>query len=81
MLPTLKDYDLVMIDMGKTDLSWCGIFVIRVDGDGPLVKRISMASARWLFKIVSDIASFPRVERRADEVEVIGRVFWYGLKA
>lgn len=81
MAPTLNDDDLVMIDTAKTDLSWGGIFVIRVDGDGLLVKRISMGSARGLFKIVSDNPAFPPVERRAEDVEVIGRVIWYGVKA
>lgn len=81
MLPTLKDDDLVMIDTAKRDLSWGGIFVLRVDGDGLLVKRVSMGSARGMFKIVSDnAAAFPAVERPASDVEVIGRVIWYGVK-
>lgn len=81
MLPTLKDDDVVMVDLGKRDLSWGGIFVIRVDGDGLLVKRVSMGSQRGMFKIVSDnAAAFPAVERHAEDVEVIGRVVWYGVK-
>ena len=70
-----------MADTSKTDLSWGGIFVIRVDGDGLLVKRVSMGSERGYFKIVSDnAAAFPAVERRSDDVEVVGRVVWYGVK-
>lgn len=80
-LPTLRDDDVVMVDTSKTDLSWGGIFVIRVDGDGLLVKRVSMGSERGYFKIVSDnAAAFPAVERRSDDVEVVGRVVWYGVK-
>lgn len=80
-LPTLRDDDVVMADTSKTDLSWGGIFVIRVDGDGLLVKRVSMGSERGYFKIVSDnAAAFPAVERRSDDVEVVGRVVWYGVK-
>ncbi len=70
-----------MVDKSKTDLLWGGIFVIRVDGDGLLVKRVSMGSERGYFKIVSDnAAAFPAVERRSDDVEVVGRVVWYGVK-
>lgn len=81
MAPTLKDDDVVMVDTTKRDLSWGGIFVIRIDGDGLLVKRVSTGSQRGYFKIVSDnAAAFPAVERLAEDVEVLGRVIWYGVK-
>lgn len=81
MLPTLKDDDVVMVDTSKRDLSWGGIFVIKVDGDGLLVKRVSMGSRRGYFKIVSDnAAAWPAVERQIEDVEVVGRVIWYGVK-
>lgn len=80
MLPTLRDEDVVMVDASKRDLSWGGIFVIKVDGEALLVKRISLGSGRGMIKIVSDNPAFPGVERRSDEIEVIGRVIWYGAK-
>lgn len=77
----MEDDDVVMVDTSKTDLSWGGIFVLKVDGDGLLVKRVSMGSQRGFFKIVSDnAAAFPAVERKAEEVTVVGRVIWYGVK-
>lgn len=80
MAPTMKDDDIVMVDTTKDDISWGGIFVLRVDGDGLLVKRISMGSQRDFFIIKSDNPTFPTVERHRRDVEVVGRVIWYGVK-
>jgi phage repressor protein C with HTH and peptisase S24 domain len=80
MIPTLKDDDVVMLDMTKTDLSYDGLFVIRDGGDALLVKRIGRASRRGYIMIISDNPHVPPVERAQSEIEVIGKVIWRGVK-
>jgi phage repressor protein C with HTH and peptisase S24 domain len=80
MEPTLRDDDVVMIDITKRDLSFEGIFVIRDGGDSMLVKRISRASRRGFVMLVSDNPAHPPVERALDDLTVIGKVVWAGVK-
>lgn len=80
MIPTLKDDDVVMLDMTKTDLSYDGLFVIRDGGDALLVKRIGRASRRGYVMIISDNPHVPAVERALSEIEVVGKVIWRGVK-
>lgn len=80
MSPTLKDDDIVMIDTGKTDLSYDGMFVIRDGGEALLVKRIGRASRRGYVMIISDNKDNPPVERAGEDVEVVGKVIWAGVK-
>lgn len=81
MVPTLHDDDIVMIDTTKKDLSFDGLFVIRDDGAGLLVKRIGRASQRGYVMMIPDNKAYPSVERKIQDVEVIGRVIWMGKKA
>jgi phage repressor protein C with HTH and peptisase S24 domain len=80
MEPTLREDDVVMIDTAKRDLSFEGIFVIRDGGQSMLVKRISRASRRGFVMLVSDNRDHPPVERALDDIEVIGKVIWAGVK-
>lgn len=80
MEPTLREDDVVMIDTAKRDLSYEGIFVIRDGGQSMLVKRISRASRRGFVMLVSDNKDHPPVERALDDIEVIGKVIWAGVK-
>ena len=81
MSPTLKDDDLVMIDTSKTDLSYEGLFVIRIDGGSALlVKRIGRASRKGYVNIISDNPTHPAVEIAADDVFPVGKVVWAGVK-
>ena len=80
MSPTLKDDDLVMIDTKKVDLSYDGLFVIRDGGEALLVKRIGRASRRGYVMIISDNKDNPPVERPGEDVEVVGKVIWAGVK-
>ena len=80
MVPTLYNNDLVMIDRSKRDLSFDGLFVIRDDGVGLLIKRVGRASQRGFVMLIPDNKSYPTVERSRDEIEVIGRVIWVGKK-
>lgn len=80
MEPTLREDDVVMIDTSKRDLSYEGIFVIRDGGNSMLVKRISRATRRGYILLVSDNRDHPPVERSLEDIEVIGKVVWAGVK-
>lgn len=81
MIPSLHDDDIVMLDSSKRDLSYDGLFVIRDDGDGLLVKRIGRASKRGHIMVISDNRDlYPPVERSLSDVEVVGKVLWVGRK-
>lgn len=80
MEPTLSDDDIVMVDLSKTDLSYDGLFVVRDGGDSLLVKRISRGSRRGTVMLVSDNPQYPNQERSFEDVEVVGKVIWKGVK-
>lgn len=81
MEPTLHDDDVVMIDTSKHDLSFDGLFVIRDNGEALMVKRIGRASRSGYVTIISDNRDqYLPVERSLADIEVVGRVLWYGRK-
>ena len=81
MSPTLKDDDVVMIDTSKTDLSYEGLFVIKIDGGAALlVKRIGRAARRGYVNVISDNPTHPAVEIVAEDVFPVGKVVWAGMK-
>lgn len=80
MEPTLSGDDIVMVDLSKTDLSYDGLFVVRDGGDSLLVKRISRGSRRGTVVLVSDNPQYPNQERAFEEIEVVGKVIWKGVK-
>ena len=80
MLPTLADNDVVMVDTGKTDLSFEGLFVLRDGGASLLVKRIGRASRADHVMLISDNRLYPPVERSVQDIEVVGKVVWMGVK-
>jgi phage repressor protein C with HTH and peptisase S24 domain len=80
MEPTLSDDDIVMIDLTKTDLSYDGLFVVRDGGDSLLVKRISRGPRRGTVLMVSDNPHYPNQERAFEDVDVVGKVIWKGVK-
>ena len=81
MLPTINEDDVVMLDMSKRDLSYDGLFVLRDNGDGLLVKRIGRATRGGYVSLISDNRSlYHVVERAIEDIEVIGKVIWHGRK-
>lgn len=81
MLPTLNDDDVVMLDTSKQDLSYDGLFVLRDNGDGLLVKRIGRATRSGFVSLISDNRDlYPTVERAIEDIQVIGKVLWQGRK-
>lgn len=75
MEPTLRDGDEILVDRTPRPLR-AGIHVIRLD-DVLLVKRLETGPGGTL-RIISDNAAYPRIERLAQDVELIGRVVWKG---
>ncbi|CAH0497106.1 S24 family peptidase [Novosphingobium sp. CECT 9465] len=75
MEPTLRDGDEILVDRTPRPLR-AGIHVIRLD-DVLLVKRLE-SGAGGALRIISDNAAYPRMERPAQDVEIIGRVVWKG---
>lgn len=80
MLPTLKDDDIVMVDISKRNIGYDGMFVIRHLGVVK-VKRLRLLPDRQFKSLISDNAAVhPPEVWPAEEVEVIGRVIWVGGK-
>jgi hypothetical protein len=75
MEPTLRDGDEILVDRTPRPLR-AGIHVIRLD-DVLLVKRLETGPGGML-RVISDNAAYPRMERLARDVEVVGRVVWKG---
>jgi phage repressor protein C with HTH and peptisase S24 domain len=80
MSPTLADDDVVMVDMTKRDLSFDGLFVLRDGGASLLVKRIGRGPRRGLVILISDNRTYPPMERAIEDIEVVGKVVWMGVK-
>lgn len=79
MEPTLKDDDVVMLDLTKTSLDYDGLFVLRW-GDALHVKRVGRGN-QGSVKIISDNSSiYPPIDVDRKEVTVVGKVIWKGQK-
>lgn len=80
MEPTLVDDDVVLVDHSKRSLDWDGLFVLRF-GDALQVKRIGRGSQRGQVTVLSDNRTlYPEREMAVDEIDVVGKVLWYGRK-
>jgi phage repressor protein C with HTH and peptisase S24 domain len=79
MTPTLQGGDVVLVDMNQRRPVPPGIFVL-YDGMGLVAKRleyIPMSDPPRL-RIISDNQQYSPYECTAEEVNIIGRVRWYG---
>ena len=74
MEPTLRERDVVLLDMRTQELRDGGVYTIRRDSDLQ-VKRLRRQGSNWL--IVSDNIAYP-VEPLDESVSVVGRVVWLG---
>lgn len=80
MIPTLMDDDVVMVDTSKRSVDFDGLFVFRF-GDALHIKRVTRGKRRDTFIAISDNrALYDPVEYQAGDVDVIGRVIWYGRR-
>ncbi len=84
MLPTIRDHDLVFVDVGQKTIDVPGIYVLDVC-DRLLLKRALILSSGTLILRSDNEAEFPDEERidlksAADSVNVAGRVrAWWTL--
>jgi phage repressor protein C with HTH and peptisase S24 domain len=79
MEPTLLDGDVVLLDRTQTGLDRDGMHVLRF-GEELVITRIGRGSTRQRVTVISDNRLYPSVEMDRNEVEVVGRVLWYGRK-
>lgn len=79
MQPTLCDGDTILINMNQRNPVPPGVFVLH-DGIGLVAKRLEHVpmSDPPQVRIISDNAQYSPYECTADEVNIIGRVRWYG---
>lgn len=79
MAPTIQDDDMVVIDMTKTNLDFDGLFVLRI-GEAFQIKRIGRGARRASVMVISDNTLYPPVDTERAEIDVVGKVIWYGRK-
>lgn len=79
MTPTLNDGDVILVDMNQRNPIPPGVFVLH-DGMGLVAKRLEHVpmSDPPRVRIISDNGRYTPYECTADEVNIIGRVRWYG---
>lgn len=79
MVPTLIDGDVVLVDMNQRSPVPPGVFVLH-DGIGLVAKRLEYVpmSEPPRVRIISDNRQYSPYECTAEEVNIIGRVRWYG---
>lgn len=79
MIPTLHDGDVILVDMNQRNPIPPGIFVLH-DGMGLVAKRLEHVpmSDPPRVRIISDNRQYSPYECTAGEVNIIGRVRWYG---
>ena len=79
MLPTLQDSDTILVDLNQRNPIPPGIFVLH-DGMGLVAKRLEHVpfSDPPRVRIISDNTRYSPYECTADEINIVGRVRWYG---
>lgn len=81
MIPTLNDGDTILVDMGRKAPHPSGLFVLH-DGMGLVAKRVEHipTSDPPRIRVTSDNPNYSPYECLMDEVNIIGRIRWYGRK-
>jgi phage repressor protein C with HTH and peptisase S24 domain len=79
MIPTLEDGDVILVDLNQRSPNPPGVFVLH-DGIGLVAKRLEHIplSDPPRVRIISDNLRYNTYDGTADEVNIIGRVRWYG---
>jgi phage repressor protein C with HTH and peptisase S24 domain len=79
MMPTLNDGDTILVDMGRKSPYPPGLFVLH-DGMGLMAKRIEHipSSEPPRISVTSDNPNYSPYECLLDEVNIVGRIRWYG---
>jgi len=78
MEPTLRDGDVVLVDMARRSPIPSGIFVLD-DGMGLVAKRLDHVpnSDPPRVRVISDNKYYPEYERTAEEIYIVGRIRWF----
>ncbi len=81
MAPKLEHDDLVMVDCSQQTPSPPGIFIL-YDGVGLVAKQIEIIpnSVPQKLLIRSENPAYRVYQRRIDEIQIIGRVIWFGRR-
>jgi phage repressor protein C with HTH and peptisase S24 domain len=79
MRPTLEDGDTVLVDMNQKSPMPPGIFVLH-DGMGLVAKRLEHIpnSDPPALRVISDNGLYSPYERTSDEINIVGRIRWFG---
>ena len=79
MMPTLNDGDTILVDTGRKSPYPPGLFVLH-DGMGLMAKRIEHipSSEPPRISVTSDNPNYSPYECLLDEVNIAGRIRWYG---
>ena len=80
MEPTLLDDDIVLLDNSKTHVGYDGLFVLRFN-DTLHIKRVGLSPKKNHVQIISDNRDiYPAFDMELPDIEVVGKVLWYGRK-
>lgn len=79
MMPTLNDGDVILVDMNQRNPVPPGIFVLN-DGMGLVAKRLEHVpmSDPPQVRIISDNPRYSPYECLMEEINIVGRLRWYG---
>jgi len=79
MVPTLHDGDTILVDMERKSPYPPGLFVLH-DGMGLMAKRIEHipSSDPPRIRVTSDNPNYSPYSCLLDEVNIVGRIRWYG---
>lgn len=76
----MQEGDRALVDLGNKSLAQDGLYAIRYGGTAQ-VKRIGRHRLTDWVTILSDNPQYSSIESPAADVDVMGRVIWYGRKA
>lgn len=78
MMPTLKDSDIVLVDLSRRAPTPPGVFVLH-DGLGLVAKRLEHIpnSEPPRVRVISDNSFYSPYECTCDEINIVGRIRWF----
>lgn len=79
MEPTLHKKDVVLLDRSHTIYMEDGIYCLRIDDGGLLVKRLQRINAQQV-EVISDNTVYRPYPLNTTDMEIIGRVVWAGKR-
>lgn len=80
MAPTIRDGDLLMIDIGRTRYDGDGVYLLRIDEGHPSPKRLQHAVDKGLY-LVSDNPAYREQhipDSQKDSLDIVGKAVWCG---